>query len=292
MTNRSYLFIDTDGEARDALASWLDAELIGLDTETYFDPQTRRMRLSIIQLARRDQPVIIIDARTIEPESWRGIVESEHVRMVAHNARFDQNVLSEHGLAPRNLVDTLYLARRVLRLGSYTLSAVASELFGTPPDKALQKSDWRRRPLTEDQLAYAAEDARLSLLIYEELRRRLEAAGDFDRALNGARIEAGQSSSTRKRQPRTAGIQLAPLTKTDKAIYQNLKQWRLDYARANGMPTYMICPDKTLEHLAQSKPATIEALDTIYGLGEAKIKRFGAELLDALARSIADNTSV
>lgn len=288
--NRSYLFIDTVGEAQSALASWLDAELVGLDTETYFDPQTRRMRLSLIQFARHDQPVIIIDARAIEADHWRTIVEAEHTRMVAHNARFDQNVLSEHGLAPRELIDTLYLARRALHLGSYTLSAVANELFGTPHDKALQKSDWRRRPLVDDQLAYAAEDARLSLMIYEELRRRLEADGRFDQALNGARIEAGQSNQTRKRRPRATSLQLAPLTRSDKAIYQKLKQWRLEYARANGKPAYMICPDKTLEHLAQSKPTTIEALNAIYGLGEAKIKRFGAELLDALARSIADDT--
>lgn len=285
--DQRYLFINTASDARRALASWLDVHLLGLDTETYFDPQTRRMRLSLIQFARPDEAVIIIDARLVEAEHWRAIVEAGEVRKVAHNARFDQKVLLDHGLAPRGLIDTLHLARQALHLNSYTLSVVANELFDTPLDKALQKSDWRRRPLAAAQLAYAAEDARSSLLIYEELRRRLEAAGRFEQVLSGARIEAGQSGLARKRRARSVNIQLAPLTKSDKAVYQSLKQWRLEYARANGTPAYMICPDKTLEHLAQSKPATVEALTSIYGLGEAKIKRFGAELLDALARSIA-----
>ena len=286
---RSYLFIDTASGASRALASWLDADLIGLDTETYFDSQTRRMRLSLIQLASRGEPVIVIDARVVEPEHWRAIVEAEEVPKVAHNARFDQKVLLDHGLAPRGLVDTLHLARQALHLSSYTLAAVADELFGTPLDKTLQKSDWRRRPLSDAQLAYAAQDARLSFLIYEELRRRLETAGWFDQALNGAQIGVGQSDPARKRQRRAPSLQLAPLTSGDKAIYQDLKQWRLEYARVNGTPAYMICPDKTLEHLAQSKPTTTESLAAVYGLGESKIKRFGAELLEALARSVAAN---
>lgn len=287
--DHSYLFIDTADDARRALATWLDVRLVGLDTETYFDPQTRRMRLSLIQLARADAPVIVIDARAVESEHWRAIVEAEEVGMVAHNARFDQKVLLDHGLTPRGLVDTLHLARRALHLGSYTLSAVAEELFGTPLDKSLQKSDWRIRPLTAEQLAYAAADARLSLLIFQELRRRLEAAGRFDEVLRGARLDDGQVGAAPKQRRRGASSQPAPLSRNDKAIYQNLKRWRLEYARTNHLPAYMICPDKTLEHLAQAKPTTIEALSSIVGLGEAKIKRFGAELLAALAQAIAAN---
>ena len=48
------------------------------------------------------------------------------------------------------------------------------------------------------------------------------------------------------------------------------------------VPAYMVCPDKTLEHLARERPATLEALNTIHGLGESKIASFGEELLQAL----------
>jgi superfamily II DNA helicase RecQ len=47
----------------------------------------------------------------------------------------------------------------------------------------------------------------------------------------------------------------------------------------------MICPDRTLEHLAMERPATLASLIKIHGLGESKITRFGAELLEALGQA-------
>jgi ATP-dependent DNA helicase RecQ len=61
-----------------------------------------------------------------------------------------------------------------------------------------------------------------------------------------------------------------------------LKRWRLERANAQRVPAYMICPDRTLEHLARVRPETLEALASIYGLGESKIKNFGEDLLKAL----------
>jgi superfamily II DNA helicase RecQ len=61
-----------------------------------------------------------------------------------------------------------------------------------------------------------------------------------------------------------------------------LKKWRLERANAQRVPAYMICPDRTLEHLARLRPETLEALANIYGLGESKIRNLGAELLQAL----------
>lgn len=287
--NDSYTLIETTDDARRTLVAWADVPLVGLDTETYFDPQARRMRLSLVQLARADEhaapPVIIIDALQVEPEHWRGVIEAETTRMAAHNARFDQKVLIDAGLAPRAFVDTLSLARRVLRLGSYTLTAVAEELFGISPDKSLQKSDWRRRPLAPAQLTYAAQDARLTLAVYQELSRRLGGASASDVALRAAQLddEPGTNGGTRRR--RNTSFRLPPLTREEKVIYEQLKRWRTEHARANRTPAYMICPDKTLEHIAHVRPVKIEELNSIYGLGEAKVKRFGAELLDALEKA-------
>ncbi|MGI8567366.1 MAG: HRDC domain-containing protein [Pyrinomonadaceae bacterium] len=46
----------------------------------------------------------------------------------------------------------------------------------------------------------------------------------------------------------------------------------------------MICPDRTLEHLAREKPQTIQQLIDTYGLGEAKIARYREELLETLRK--------
>ena len=66
------------------------------------------------------------------------------------------------------------------------------------------------------------------------------------------------------------------------SVVKALKLWRLERANTQRVPAYMICPDRTLEHLARSRPETLDALASIYGLGESKIKNFGEDLLQAL----------
>ncbi|HEY0386010.1 MAG TPA: HRDC domain-containing protein, partial [Pyrinomonadaceae bacterium] len=61
--------------------------------------------------------------------------------------------------------------------------------------------------------------------------------------------------------------------------------WRLERARDERVPAYMICSDRTLEHLAMERPTTLEALNAIHGLGASKIAKFGAELLETLGRA-------
>ena len=83
----------------------------------------------------------------------------------------------------------------------------------------------------------------------------------------------------KKRKP--AGPEIV-LTPEEKRTVASLKRWRLERANAQRVPAYMVCPDRTLEHLARERPSTLEALAAIYGLGESKIKNFGEDLLKAL----------
>ena len=282
MTSTSHVLIASAKDLRPYLDHLDGVNLVGLDTETYWDVTAKRMRLSLVQIAYTAEPVLIFDALENDLECIRPLVESGDIRMAAHNARFDAAVLTGAGFMPRGFVDTLTLARRALRLASYSLAAVAAELFGIAHDKTLQKSNWRRRPLTSAQLKYAAEDAALTLRVYEELTRRLEGSGKLNDALLSALLDMREAETRKPRVRRTVSLQLAPLSTEEKAVVTSLRRWRLDYSRLHHIPAYMICPDKTLEHLAQAKPTTLDALKTIYGLGESKIARFGAELLEAL----------
>ncbi len=77
------------------------------------------------------------------------------------------------------------------------------------------------------------------------------------------------------------------LTSEEKLVVAYMKKWRLERANSQRVPAYMICADRTLEHLVRVRPATVEALASIYGLGEAKIRSFGEELLKALRDATA-----
>lgn len=257
--------------------------LIGLDTETYWEVAAKRSRVSLVQIAAAAGDVLVVDVLATGVEPLRPLVESPAVRMVAHNARFDEGVLRAAGLAPRGFVDTLVMSRAVLDLVSHNLAAVTEHLFGLPLDKTLQKSNWRRRPLTRAQLAYAARDARVTLRVFEELKRLLAERGLLERILPAAELKPSEprdpAAPPRKRRPAPAPFVLTP---EDKRVVTKLKKWRLERAHAQRVPAYMICSDRTLEHLARERPASLEALAGIYGLGESKIKSLGEDLLEAL----------
>ncbi|HEX8473760.1 MAG TPA: HRDC domain-containing protein [Pyrinomonadaceae bacterium] len=276
---------DTDA-ARDALKTLGDETVVGLDTETFFDPKLKCGRVSLVQIASREGSVLVIDALKVETEVLRPLVESPDVSMAAHNARFDEMVLMGAGLRPVAFVDTLRMARMALSLSSYSLAAVSEHLFGLPLDKTLRQSNWHRRPLTRNQLAYAAADAHITLHVYDELRRVLQEQGRWEDALRISTLAPSSGERKTPRRRRAPQSPPVPLTVEEKRIVAHLKSWRLARANASRLPAYMICPDKTLEHLARARPVSLEALTEIHGLGTAKIERFGEELLEALSEAV------
>ncbi|MGH9768217.1 MAG: HRDC domain-containing protein [Blastocatellia bacterium] len=279
----SYQYVIDPDDARAALAAFAGQPVIGLDTETYWDFGARQNRLSLLQLAAPAGEVIVIDALTAGLEEARALIENPSAMMAAHNARFDEGVLREAGFEVAGLVDTLRLARRTLRLRSFSLASVSEHLFGVALDKTYQQSDWRRRPLSRAQLDYAALDAQIALRVYQDLSAQLEEAGRLEEELSRAKISLPEDGTVvfnrararSKRQP----VELRPLTTEERQVVERLKRWRKQTAEHERIPAYLICHDRTLEHLAVVRPGTVEELADIFGLGAARIAKYGPELL-------------
>lgn len=286
-----YEYLIDPGDARAALAAFANQPIIGLDTETFMDFPTRQNRLSLLQLASPTGEVIVVDALAAGLEEARGLIEDPAAMMAAHNARFDDGVLRQAGFAVAGLVDTLKLSRRTLRLKSFSLSSVSDHLFGMRLDKTYQLSNWRKRPLSREQLDYAALDAQIALQVFQELTERLASSGRLEQELHRARIfpaigtadKASEQNraiqSVRKKSP---PVELRPLTAEERCVVEKLRDWRRRLASSENVPAYMICQDKTLEHLAIARPRRIEALSGIYGLGESKITQYGDQILSQL----------
>jgi len=65
----------------------------------------------------------------------------------------------------------------------------------------------------------------------------------------------------------------------DKALFNALRAKRLEIAKAQNVPPYVIFHDKTLIDMATQKPASMDALSRIGGVGEKKISRYGEDFL-------------
>ena len=71
-------------------------------------------------------------------------------------------------------------------------------------------------------------------------------------------------------------------TEREERLWQALRKWRQERARAEEIPAYMVCGDKTLRDIVEKMPRGLDGLRSIYGLGEAKIDKFGDEILEIL----------
>jgi ribonuclease D len=287
----TWRYLSDPAQIAEAVEELRREPVIGLDTETYWDPKTNCSYVSLAQLAAREGDVIVADVLSAGVEPLRPLLEAPEVRMVAHNARFDLGVLRGAGVKAYGLVDTLRMSRMTLSLDSHSLASVSEHLLGLPLDKSLQRSNWRRRPLTRAQIEYAALDARIAILVYDELSRLLFEQGRLEAALRESAIEprdaSEQSSSKTTRRRKAPPRPEIILTPEEKQIVARMKRWRMERANTQRVPAYMVCPDKTLEQLARELPETLEALANVYGLGESKISKFGEDLLKALRDACA-----
>jgi ATP-dependent DNA helicase RecQ len=59
-----------------------------------------------------------------------------------------------------------------------------------------------------------------------------------------------------------------------------LRRWRLETARAAGVPAYVVFHDATLAAIASARPASLAELLRVSGVGESKLRRYGDELLE------------
>ena len=94
------------------------------------------------------------------------------------------------------------------------------------------------------------------------------------------RLREVKRPERRKRSARPAAAQA---TAGSEHILAALKRTRLALAREEGVAAFMIFPDRTLIEMAESRPASLDELARIHGVGERKLARYGDAFLDALA---------
>jgi ATP-dependent DNA helicase RecQ len=70
---------------------------------------------------------------------------------------------------------------------------------------------------------------------------------------------------------------------SDPALFEALRAWRAEQAKAQGVPAYVILHDRTLHELAARRPASPEELLDVPGIGQAKAERYGPGLLAVVA---------
>jgi ATP-dependent DNA helicase RecQ len=94
----------------------------------------------------------------------------------------------------------------------------------------------------------------------------------------------------RKRQSgKERGAERSPdrgVSPADAPLFEALRVWRRELAAEQKVPPYVIFHDSTLAAIARARPTTVDAIAKISGVGQAKLERYGADVLRVVAEKI------
>jgi ATP-dependent DNA helicase RecQ len=183
---------------------------------------------------------------------------------------------SGFGFAATHIVDVLRgrLTDKVKKFGHHELST-----FGIGADVA--EAEWRLllRQLVAQHLVDVDYERFNVLRLTESSRAVLRGSRRIELRRQAAAVRA----RPKKSRPQEASRAEVALGVGQAAVFERLRDWRAQVARAHGVPAYVVFHDSTLRAIAQARPASPEALRAIPGLGERKLANYGAELLAIVA---------
>lgn len=205
---------------------------------------------------------------------------------VVHGGQQDLRVLAPICGRPTRVLDTQVGAALVGARYPASYAEITARWLGRELDKGETLSDWSRRPLSPEQLAYAATDVADLLTLWDLLAAQADAAGRAAALESACREVADQALAT---QPpdwrRLAGN--SALDPRSAAALDGLLGWRERMAALLDQPPRQVVPDPVLADLARRLPRTRAALHANRRLSKSLVRDFADDILAAIHSAIA-----
>lgn len=271
--------ITADSDLNELCQRWLQRSAIGVDTE-FVRERTYYPIPALVQVADNEGSWLL-DPLTLS--DWRPFFEllsDERVATVMHAPGQDLELFRLMGAdPPRSLYDT-QSAAILAGLGQGPgYQALVSELLGRELPKTETRSDWRRRPLSEAQQHYAAQDVAYLLELKEILDERLASLGRTTwQDEESARLvaHAWQTDDAAGLKRLKQAWRLSPAGQT---LLKELWLWRERRARELDRPRQRVLKDGLLQRIADDLPETSTALARL-DLPPGWIRRFADDVLE------------
>lgn len=278
-----YTYITSPETLQELCQGLESAPWVALDTE-FMREKTYYPQLCLLQLATPDwaacvDPLADLDLAPLYEQLYR-----TDLTKVFHAAGQDLEILYHlHGRLPAPLFDTQLAAPVLGYADQIGYGNLVAEVLGEQLEKAHSRADWSRRPLSEEQLRYAADDVIYLARLYPVLLERLEKQGrlawlaeDFEALADAGRYASPPELAWQrvKGAERYKGAQLS--------VLQALAAWRETTAQGRDLPRGWLLKDDAMLDIARHQPKNLEALGRIRGLQERFLKSHGTALLDLI----------
>lgn len=260
--------IDTTDELAQACESLSQHPFVTVDTEFLRDT-TFWARLCLIQMADPDGNVHLVDtlAKDIDLTPFFALMGNEGVLKVFHAARQDIEIFyNMSGAVPHPVFDT-QVAAAVCGFGeSVSYNQLVRKVKQIDIDKSHRFTDWSRRPLTDKQLRYAADDVIHLIEPYRHLAQMLEENGRAHWI--SEEMELLTSPQTYELAPEDAWKRLKMRARKPRELEAmiRLAEWREREAQTRNVPRGRVIKDDVIYEACTQLPTTTEALSHIRAL--------------------------
>ena len=94
--------------------------------------------------------------------------------------------------------------------------------------------------------------------------------------------EREESKAKKEKKAKKKKLSGVDLTEADEGLFEKLRALRMEIAKAEKVPPYIVFSDKTLIHMCAVKPQSKDEMLEVSGVGEAKYQKYGEKFLEAL----------
>jgi len=286
--NTDWMLIDNLQKLETAQDDILSVRYIGIDTE-YDSFRYFREKLCLIQICTESR-AYIFDPLLDMDISFLGdaFINSSTVKII-HACDNDIRLLNrDYGFRFRNIFDT-YRAASILGITALSLTSIVSECLGVElkKPKKVQRSRWDIRPLTDEQLNYAALDTRYLPDLYSHLKEGLtrnkleEEAGEIFHKM--ANVRWSEKTFHPEGSSRIEGYD--SLDGLQRCRLKNLYHWRFETAKRTNAAVFLVLSDRNIMDLSKGNGQTIRSLSESGLISAAKLKTFGPEIMKILGNA-------
>ncbi len=263
------------------------AGVVAFDTE-FVSEHTYLPELCLLQLATSERSVAVDPYRVHDLSAWWEILADEDTTVIVHAGREEiRFCLNLGSRRPRRIVDTQIAEG--LRSTTYPVGyeSLVSRVLGHKLEQHQTRTDWRRRPLSPEQLEYAVDDVRHLIDVWKKQQtslkrlKRLEwAESEFIRIVDELETERTEESWRR-----LGGLQ--KMRPRQLAVARELFQWRERLATERNQPIRRILRDDLIVDLALRQPKSAEAVLATRDMNRPSYKKHAAELAACIARGVS-----
>ena len=276
-------FVDTPQALTQLCRELQTAEVIAVDTE-FIREKTYFAKLCLIQVAS-DAVTACIDPLALDNlDELLAVLYDPAKLKLFHAAWQDLEIFYDQwGRIPAPVFDTQIASALLGFSDQIGYANLTEQLLHVQLDKSAVRTDWAQRPLSAQQLNYAADDVNYLLKLYPIILGRLAERGRTDWLEEDFAVltdPEGYAKNADKAWQRVSGH--GRLKPRQLAALQRLASWREKQARQHNKPRKWILSDDVLVTLARHLPSEYAQLAKIRGLPERLLKQSGQDIITAI----------